>query len=84
MGTRFFSGAPTAAQSSSSGASSLPVRIDRVDVATGSAELWREIAPTDRTGMTEVSSVRISADESTLAYTVQRLFSELYLADGLR
>jgi serine/threonine protein kinase/Tol biopolymer transport system component len=62
----------------------LPVRIDRVDVATGKAVLWREIAPTDRTGMTNVTSVRISADEGALSYTVQRLLSELYLVDGLK
>ena len=62
----------------------LPVRVDRVDVATGKAALWREIAPADRTGMTEVSSVRISRDGGTYAYTVQRLLSELYLAEGLR
>lgn len=62
----------------------LPVRIDRVEVATGKVALWREIAPADRTGMTEVSSVRISMDGSTFTYTVQRLLSELYLAEGLR
>jgi eukaryotic-like serine/threonine-protein kinase len=62
----------------------LPVRIDRVDFATGKAELWREIAPADRTGMIEVASVRISSDESTYAYTVRRLLSELYLVDGLK
>jgi hypothetical protein len=63
---------------------SLPVRIDRVDVRTGKATLWREIVPADRTGMTRVSSVRISADESTVTYTVQRLLSELYVAEGLK
>ena len=63
---------------------SLPVRIERVDVATGKVTLWREIAPADRTGMTAVPSVRVSADESTLTYTVHRLLSELYVADGLR
>ncbi len=62
----------------------LPVRIDRVDVRTGKSTLWREIMPGDRTGMTRPSLVRISADESTLTYTVQRLLSELYLAEGLR
>ena len=66
------------------GGVSLPVRIDRVEVVTGKVALWREIAPADRTGMTEVSSVRISMDGSTFTYTVQRLLSELYLAEGLR
>jgi hypothetical protein len=63
---------------------SLPARIDRVDVATGRAVLWREIAPTDRTGMITVPSVLISDDESTLSYSVRRLLSELYLVDGLK
>jgi Tol biopolymer transport system component len=62
----------------------LPVRIDRVDVATGKGELWREIAPIDRTGMIEVVAVRISSDERTYAYSVRRLLSELYLVDGLK
>jgi hypothetical protein len=61
-----------------------PIRIDRVDTATGRAELWREITPADRAGMTEIYPVRISSDESTLSYTVQRLLSELYLVDGLK
>jgi hypothetical protein len=61
-----------------------PVRIDRVEVATGKARLWREIAPADRTGMIEVASIRISSDQSTYAYTVRRLMSELYLVDGLK
>jgi Tol biopolymer transport system component len=62
----------------------LPIRIDRVDVATGKAELWREIAPADQTGITVVPSIRVSMDGSTFTYTVQRLLSELYVADGLR
>ncbi|HKD12615.1 MAG TPA: hypothetical protein VKE50_11085, partial [Thermoanaerobaculia bacterium] len=62
----------------------MPIRIDRVDVATGKAALWREIAPADRTGMIEVVAVRISQDESTYAYTVRRLLSELYLVDGVK
>jgi len=62
---------------------SQPTRIDRVDVATGRAVLWREIAPADRAGMITVSSVLISDDESTLSYSVRRLLSELYLVEGL-
>jgi Tol biopolymer transport system component len=63
---------------------SVPARIDRVDVATGRAVLWREIAPSDRTGMITVASVLVSDDESTLSYSVRRLLSELYLVDGLK
>jgi hypothetical protein len=63
---------------------SQPARIDRIDVATGRAVLWREIAPADRTGMISVASVLISDDENTLSYSVRRLLSELYLVEGLR
>jgi hypothetical protein len=62
----------------------MPVRIDRVDVTTGKAVLWGELAPADRAGITAVSSVCVSDDEGTVAYTVRRLLSELYLVDGLR
>jgi serine/threonine protein kinase/dipeptidyl aminopeptidase/acylaminoacyl peptidase len=64
--------------------STLPARIDRVDIGTGRTVLWREIAPADRTGMITVASVLISDDESTLSYSVRRLLSELYLVEGLR
>jgi hypothetical protein len=62
----------------------MPVRIERVDVATGNAVPWSEIAPADRTGMISVASVLISDDESTISYTVRRLLSELYVVDGLK
>jgi hypothetical protein len=61
-----------------------PIRIERVDLATGRSEPWREIAPADRSGLVGVSAVSFSEDGKAYAYTYHRLLSELYLADGLR
>ena len=62
----------------------LPVRVERVEVATGRSEPWREIAPADRAGLVGISAVSFSEDGNAYAYTYHRLLSELYLVDGLR
>ena len=62
----------------------LPVKILRVDVETGKQHLWRELAPANRTGITNIGSVRVGADCQTSAYTAFYQPSELWIADGLR
>jgi Tol biopolymer transport system component len=60
-----------------------PARIDRVDLATGKREPWREIRPVDPNGIVEIGPVFLSSGE-TYVYSVRRVLSTLYLADGLR
>ena len=60
----------------------VPMRIERVEVATGRSEPWVEISPIDRSGLTAVSAVSFSEDGKAYAYTYHRLLSELYLVDG--
>jgi Tol biopolymer transport system component len=62
----------------------LPARIERVDTATGRSEPWRQVAPSDRTGLIGMSSVVLSEDGKAYAFNCQRLLSEVYLADGLK
>jgi Tol biopolymer transport system component len=57
--------------------------IRRVDVATGRKEVWREISPPDRVGVTIREAV-ITPDGKSYAYSYQRDISTLYLAEGLK
>ncbi|MGH9368186.1 MAG: protein kinase domain-containing protein [Thermoanaerobaculia bacterium] len=60
-----------------------PLRIDRLDVATGRRELWKEIVPGDPAGFAGFASVQISAGGAAYVYTYHRLLSELFLVEGL-
>jgi hypothetical protein len=59
-------------------------RIDRLDLATGRRELWREILPSDPTGVIRTSSVLISPDGTFYAYAYSRVLSNLFLVEGLK
>ncbi len=63
---------------------SLPAKVYRVDVTTGKSELWKEIAPEDSAGVTQISRVLTTPDGKAYVYTVSRTLSELYLAEGLK
>lgn len=61
----------------------LPVRIVRVEPATGTREIWREFAPTDRGGIVHVELL-LTRDTRAYVYTYQRYLSDLYLVGGLK
>jgi serine/threonine protein kinase len=58
--------------------------IDRLDIASGHRELWKEIFPSDPTGVIRTSSVFMSPDGSFYAYAYSRVLSNLYLAEGIK
>jgi Tol biopolymer transport system component len=62
----------------------LPVRVDRVDLRTGSRVPWRELGPLDPAGVGHIGDVVVARDGASYAYNCQRTLSELYLAEGLR
>jgi hypothetical protein len=62
----------------------VPVKILRVDVETGKQTLWNEWAPAYRTGLGEISFVRVGADCRTSAYSAFHQPSGLWIVDGLR
>jgi WD40 repeat protein len=63
---------------------SIPVRVTRIDLATGKRELWKEILPADPAGVQAIPIVRFSADGKSYAYSVSRTLSDLYVVDGLK
>lgn len=58
-----------------------PVRIVRLDLASGSRSVWRELAPPDATGLL-YGSVIVTRDGQHYVYRVRRELSELNVAEG--
>jgi hypothetical protein len=61
-----------------------PVKVYRADVSTGRRELWREITPADRSGISEIEQVQITSDGQWYAYTYRSSLSDLVLVGGLK
>ncbi|MCM2315103.1 MAG: protein kinase [Thermoanaerobaculia bacterium] len=61
----------------------LPARVHRIDIASGTRTLWREILPDDPSGVNRISPVVVARDGSYLAYNILRSLGDLYVADGL-
>jgi len=61
-----------------------PRSVFRIDLTSGKRELWRELAPADRTGISGFGSFLMAADESSYAYSYRRGQSEMYIVEGLK
>src|SRR5262249_23248793 len=61
-----------------------PRRVYRIDLTSGKRELWRELAPPDRTGISGFNTLRLADDETSYAYSYTRGQSELYIVEGLQ
>ena len=62
----------------------MPIRVYRLDPATGRKELLREIIPADPTGFLSAYRIFMTPDGRGYAYTTDRVLSDLYLVEGLR
>ena len=64
---------------------SAPVKIYRLNIQNGQRQLFREIDPSDETGLYNMSGhFLVSADGRAYVYGYARLLSELYLVNGLK
>jgi hypothetical protein len=63
---------------------SVPVKVTRVDIATGRREPFKEIMPADPAGVQSIPTMRFSADGKSYAYSVGRILSDLFVVDGLK
>ena len=68
----------------SGGPWSMPAWIDRIEVATGTRQPWRELMPGDATGVYGIRTVRVTPDGKSYAYHFVASIGSLYLAEGLR
>jgi DNA-binding winged helix-turn-helix (wHTH) protein len=62
----------------------LPVVIERIDVGRGTRETVRELRPADPAGASRIAAVQLTPDGGSVAYTIERVFSDLYVVTGLR
>ena len=60
-----------------------PVRVYRVDVASGERQLFRQLEAPEGIGPGDISHVLFSADGRVYVYGYTRILSELYLVKGL-
>jgi serine/threonine protein kinase len=61
----------------------VPVRIDRVVLATGRREFWKELGPSDPSGIYRIDA-HLTPDGKSYAYTYLREISYLYVVEGMR
>ena len=61
----------------------IPVKVSRLEVATGKREAWKEFTPGDPAGVYGIAMLLPTADGSTYAFEYRRVLSELYLVDRL-
>ena len=63
---------------------SLPIKVSRLDLATGRKELLREVMPADRAGIFWPPAIFLTPDGKEYVYSVRRYLMDLYLVDGLK
>jgi Tol biopolymer transport system component len=62
----------------------LPVKIYKLNLATGQRQLLKELNPPDATGLCDVGKIRWSADGRAYIYGYTRILSDLYLVKGVQ
>jgi Tol biopolymer transport system component/predicted Ser/Thr protein kinase len=62
----------------------VPATVNRLDLATGRKQLWKQLVPPDVSGVTDISSVLITPDGNNYVYEFGRTLSDLYLVNDLR
>jgi Tol biopolymer transport system component len=60
------------------------VKIYRLNIVTGQRQLFKEVTPTDVTGLCGLNHIILSADGRSYVYGYTRLLSDLYLVKGLK
>jgi DNA-binding winged helix-turn-helix (wHTH) protein/Tol biopolymer transport system component len=61
----------------------LPVRIYRLNLQNGDRQFFKELHPSDTTGLCDMSHVMLSADGRAYVYSYTRMLSQLYAIKGL-
>ncbi len=62
----------------------VPATVNRLDLASGHKQLWRQLVPPDVSGVTDISSVLITPDGNNYVYEYGRTLSDLYLVNDLK
>jgi len=62
----------------------VPATVNRLDLATGRKQLWKQLVPPDVSGVTDISSILITPDGNNYVYEYGRTLSDLYLVNDLK
>ena len=62
----------------------LPAKIMRLDPDTGVREAWREVSPSDPTGLFGIAPLRLVPELGAYAYSYYRHLNDLFLVEGLK
>jgi len=55
-----------------------------LNIVMGQRQLFKELNPTDTTGLCDLSNIMLSQDGRAYVYGYTRLLSDLYLVKGLQ
>jgi DNA-binding winged helix-turn-helix (wHTH) protein/Tol biopolymer transport system component len=61
-----------------------PVKIYRLNIDNGQRQLFKEINPSDETGLYDMTHILFSPNGKAYVYGYTRLLSEIYLVNGLK
>jgi dipeptidyl aminopeptidase/acylaminoacyl peptidase len=62
----------------------VPATVNRLELATGRKQLWKQLIPPDVSGVTDISSILITPDGNNYVYEYGRTLSDLYLVSDLK
>jgi hypothetical protein len=57
--------------------------VEELDLKTGQSEVWKDLTPADRAGISAIESISIAPDGGAYVYSFARNLSELFVAEGL-
>jgi hypothetical protein len=61
-----------------------PIRIERLELSSGRREFWKEVVPTDLSGLFGISEIHLTPDGKSYAFTCFRALTRLDVAEGLK
>src|SRR5207244_12595171 len=61
----------------------LPLKVYRLDLATGRKELCKGVMPSDAAGIRAFPQIFLTPDGKSYVYQLRRFLSDLYLVEGL-
>jgi hypothetical protein len=61
----------------------VPALVDRLEIASGKRERWKELKPPDLAGVYSIDQFKVTPSGNAYFYSYRRVLSELYLVSGL-
>jgi Tol biopolymer transport system component len=62
----------------------MPIKVFKIDLATGERSLWKEMMLTDPAGLRYISAPVLTPDARSYGYTYFRVLSQVYLVDNVK